>query len=194
MYPGFALGSEAEWLNQETSLYIQYGVPVLQNLVFKDLSFDYTTFDWASDVDVVDKIATPLISEISPNLHAFKQRGGKLIVTQGWSDPYNAPGWPIEQRNKMYDIFGEDLNDFFSLFMVPGGGHCGSASSYPQMPGTWHALDVLMPWVEHGKIPQQMLATDPADGSNATRKLCPYPKVAVYNGGSIDDWNSYACR
>jgi feruloyl esterase len=83
VYPGFALGSEIEWAVQEASLYLDYAVPVLQNLVFKNLSYDYTTFDWASDVDAVDQYAHPLIDEISPNLTAFKERGGKLIVTQG---------------------------------------------------------------------------------------------------------------
>lgn len=194
MYPGFVLGSETEWLQQETSLYLQYGVPILQNLVFQNLSFDYTKFDWSSDVDAVDQFATPLISETSPDLRAFKCRGGKMIVTQGWADSYNAPGWPIQQRDEMQNIFGHDLDDFYSLFMIPGGGHCGGASGYTQMPGTYHVLDRLVPWVEEGSIPKDMLASKPADGSNSTRKLCPYPREAVWLGGSLDDWTSYVCR
>jgi hypothetical protein len=112
----------------------------------------------------------------------------------GWADPYNAPGWPIDQRNEMLQIFGEGLSDFYGLFMVPGGGHCGGGSNYPQVPGTYHVLHRLIPWVEEGQIPQDMLATTPADGSNTTRKLCPYPKEAVYVSGSIDDWTSYSCE
>ena len=194
IYPGFEVGSEAEWAVQETGLWIQYSIPILQNLVFRNLSYDYTKFNWGSDVDTLDKIAGPLIAEISPNLQAFRNRGGKMVVTQGWADPFNAPTWPIDQRNEMGKIFGSELDEFFSLFMVPGGGHCGGAAIYPQMPGTWHALDVLLPWVEQGKIPQEMLATEPADGSNSTRKLCRYPKRAVHTEGSINDWNSYICR
>lgn len=88
IYPGFAPGSEIEWAPQESSLYLQYAVPILQNLVFKNLSRDYTTFNWASDLDAVDKEASPLIDEISPDLRAFKKRGGKMIVTQGKLNPY----------------------------------------------------------------------------------------------------------
>lgn len=83
VYPGFARGSESEWLVQEEALYTAYAVPILQNLVFKNLSYDYTTFNFESDVKVVDKVAGPLITAISPRLDGFKARGGKLIATQG---------------------------------------------------------------------------------------------------------------
>ncbi|KAI4595341.1 hypothetical protein KJ359_007016 [Pestalotiopsis sp. 9143b] len=194
IYPGFALGSEAEWTPQESSLWIEYGIPILQNLVFKNLSYDYTQFNWGSDVDLVDRAASPLIDEISANLTGFQQRGGKLIVTQGWADPYNAPTWPIEHRGQMQDIFGDELDDFFGLFMVPGGGHCSGAESYPQMPGTWHALEALVSWVEQDSFPEAILASDSADGSNSTRKLCPYPQNAVYIGGGGGNWESYTCQ
>lgn len=83
LYPGFAVGSEIEWDYQESELYLAYAVPIIQNLVFKNLSYDYTTFDWGSDVDSINTIASPLIDEISPDLSAYKNRGGKMIVTQG---------------------------------------------------------------------------------------------------------------
>ena len=85
VYPGFAKGSESEWLMQEESLYTAYAVPILQNLVFKNLSYDYTTFDFENDVEIVDKVAGPLITAISPRLDAFRARGGKLIASQGLS-------------------------------------------------------------------------------------------------------------
>ncbi|KAK7432952.1 hypothetical protein QQZ08_000423 [Neonectria magnoliae] len=83
LYPGFAPGSEGTWMYQESSLYLQYAVPILQNLVFRNLSYDYTTFNWDTDVDSLDEVASPLIDHISPNLEAFRKSGGKMIVTQG---------------------------------------------------------------------------------------------------------------
>ena len=83
VYPGFAKGSEAEWLVQEEDLYTAYAVPILQNLVFKNLSYDYTSFDFKKDYKIVDEVAGPLITATSPRLDAFKLRGGKLIATQG---------------------------------------------------------------------------------------------------------------
>jgi hypothetical protein len=78
--------------------------------------------------------------------------------------------------------------------MIPGGGHCGSAASYPQVPGTWHALEALIPWVEKEMAPEYVLATQPADGSNATKRLCPYPKHAVFEGGDVTQYGGYDCR
>jgi feruloyl esterase len=77
--------------------------------------------------------------------------------------------------------------------MVPGGGHCGSASSYPQVPGTWHSLDALVPWVEDGIPPGYVLASNPADESNTTKKLCPYPQHAVLKGQDANSYTSYDC-
>ena len=72
IYPGFAKGSESEWLLLEESLYTAYAVPILQNLVFKNLSYDYTTFDFENDVKIVDKVAGPLITATSPRLDTFR--------------------------------------------------------------------------------------------------------------------------
>jgi feruloyl esterase len=83
VYPGFAKGSESEWLVQEEELYTAYAVPILQNLVFKNSSYDYTTFDFKNDVNTVDRVAGPLITATSPRLDAYKARGGKLVATQG---------------------------------------------------------------------------------------------------------------
>ena len=85
-----------------------------------------------------------------------------------------------------------DVGDFYRLFMVPGGGHCGSQPSYPNTPGTYHRIPALVKWVEEGKEPIQMLSTGPPSG-NATRKLCPWPHTAKYKGGDISSWTSYDC-
>lgn len=83
VYPGFAKGSESEWLMQEELLYLAYATPILQNLVFDNLTYDYRTFHFESDVMIVDEVAGPLITATSPRLDGFNARGGKLIATQG---------------------------------------------------------------------------------------------------------------
>lgn len=215
VYPGFAKGSESEWLMQEEELYTAYAVPILQNLIFRNLSYDYKSFDFREDVKLVDEVAGPLITATSPRLDAFRARGGKLIATQGkricrqhgairqqyiidkttgWADPFNAPNWPIDQHTAAKEIYGEEqLNDFWRLFMVPGGGHCGSAASYPQVPGTYHSVEALISWVEDGSPPDFVVATKPADGSNSTKKLCPYPAHAVITGPDTHRHESYRC-
>ena len=58
----------------------------------------------------------------------------------------------------------------------------------------WHSIEVLVDWVEKDEVPEQMLSTDPSEGSDTTRKLCPWPKNAKYIGGDVNSWTSYTCK
>lgn len=196
LYPGFSLGSETEWMFQEVTLADAFSIPLLQNLVFNNLSYDANTFNWGSDVDAMDEMAGTLIDEISPDLSAFHNAGGKMIVMQSWSDPFNAAIWPIQHLEQIEQSFGGDVGDWFRLFMVPGGGHCGSASNYPQVPANWHSLDSLVQWVETDTVPTEMLSSDPASTSlsNKTSKLCAWPQTAKYVSGDTNDWASFVCE
>lgn len=116
-----------------------------------------------------------------------------MITTQGWADSYNAPTWPIEFMEQVKAATTEAGSEFMQVYMVPGGGHCGPTSAYPHVPGTYDVLDQLVPWVENAILPTQMSSSETEDATNATRKLCPYPRNAKYVQGSIDDRISYAC-
>ncbi|KAI0834695.1 feruloyl esterase [Hypoxylon sp. FL0890] len=196
LYPGFSLGSETEWMLQEGYLAEAFSIPILQNMVFNNLSYDPSTFNWGSDVDAVNSRVGTFIDEISPNLSSLKATGAKMIAFQGWADPFNAATWPIQHLHQIEHFFGSDVGDWFRLFMIPGGGHCGSATNYPQVPGTWHALDALVQWVETGQPPTEMLGTDPLDVNlkGKTSKFCPWPQTAKFRGGNPNDWNSFECE
>ena len=194
IYPGFSFGSESSWLYQESLLYATYTSLILEEVVFDDLNYNVSSFNWGTDVSKVDSTASPVIDELSTDLSAFRNKGGKFIVTQGWADPLNAGLWPIQHLEQIQATMGTATADsFFELFMVPGGGHCGSNAEYPHVPGTYNVLDVLVPWVEEEIRPTEMLSVTPPDGTNATRKLCPWPNTAQYVDGEVDDWTSYTC-
>ncbi|KAJ5973032.1 uncharacterized protein N7479_002950 [Penicillium vulpinum] len=194
IYPGLNLGSESSWHDLETTLSKMYSVLILKELVFDDMTYNISSFDWGSDVSKVDRTASPLIDTISPDLSSFRNQGGKLITTQGWSDNINAALWPIQHLKRIQAAMsGVDVTDFVEVFMVPGGGHCGANPAYPHVPGMYQVLDVLVPWVEQGIRPDQMLSTTPPDGTLTTRKLCPWPENARYVQGDVDDWTSYRC-
>ncbi len=194
LYPGFSFGSESAWLLQEGILAEAFSIPILQNLVYDNLAYNSSTFNWASNVADVDARAGSLIDEISPDLSAFRNRSGKMLVTQGWADPLNAATWPIKHLEQIEDFFNSDVSDFLNLFMVPGGGHCGAAQSYPGVPATYHTVAALVEWVERGVKPEELLSTDPPDGSKRTRKLCAWPATARFVGLDVNDWNSYVCE
>lgn len=184
-------------MNQEGGLAEAFSIPILQNMVFDNLSYDHLNFNWGTDVDALDAKVGTFIDEINPDLSSLEAAGAKMIVLQGWADPYNAATWPIQHLRKMEEVFGGDVSEWFRLFMVPGGGHCGSASNYPQVPGTWHALEALAEWVETKIPPAYVLGTDPSDESlsGKTSKLCPWPQTAkLRGGGDPDDWSSFDCQ
>lgn len=194
LYPGFSFGSEREWLLQEGELGNEYAVPVLRNMVFDDLNWDPSTFDWSADVDLVNSRASVLIDEISTNFTSYRQTGGKFLTSQGWSDSYNAGELPVSHLDDIQALLGGDVSDFYRLFMVPGGGHCGAAQYSPDVPAEYHYLDPLIKWVEAGTPPAQLLSSAPPDKSNRTRKLCPWPQTAQLVGENANDWESYVCE
>ncbi|KAH8808620.1 tannase and feruloyl esterase [Xylogone sp. PMI_703] len=194
VYPGLSFGSEIMWLGQEAQLSNIFAIPTLQNLAFHDSNYDLSKFDWNASVGIVDQNAGQYIDEISVNLKKFKQRGGKMMVTQGWSDPNLSALLPIQYLEALQNFFGGDVSDFFNVFMIPGGGHCGAASYYPSVPASYHTVPKLVDWVERGVKPTEILTTNPPDGSSRSRKICAWPLRAVYVQGDVNDWNSYSCE
>ncbi|KAI1101942.1 feruloyl esterase [Jackrogersella minutella] len=195
LYPGFSVGGETEWIMQEGDLADAFSIPILQNMVFNNLTYDPLSFNWGTDIDAVNEKVGTFIDEISPDLSALKATGAKMIVFQSWTDPYNAATWPIKHLGQIENFFNGDVSDWFRLFMIPGGGHCGAATKYPQVPAVWHALDALVQWVETGQPATEMLGTSPTDKNlwNKTSKLCPWPQTAKFRGGDPNDWNSFEC-
>ena len=57
------------------------------------------------------------------------------------------------------------------------------------------AVDAMVNWVEHGKPPEQILATHATAGKvDRSRPLCAYPKEAKYKeSGSVNDAANFAC-
>lgn len=203
IFPGLSLGSEAGWSRPQVQglLSNAFSVPILQNMVYQNLSYDPATFNWGSDVDFLDARAGQLINAINTNLSSFRSSGGKMIVYAGWADPNIAPMWSIRHVEALTKgTIGKETtiaeNDFVKLVMVPGGGHCGGAASYTNVPAQYGFPAALVDWVEKGKEPVKGIKSwGPMDGANRTRRLCTWPHAAkLKKGGDVDDWESYTCE
>ena len=203
IYAGLSLGSEAGWSLPQVSGILSNGfsVPMLQNNVFQNLSYDPTTFNWGSDVDLVDELLSPVIDAISPDLSTFRKLGKKMIVYAGWADPNIAPEGALQHVEAVTRrTIGPETtiaeNDFLKLVMVPGGGHCGgNVAKYPYIPGQYGVSAAIVDWVESGKAPVEGIKSwGPPNGENRTRRLCTWPNVAkLVDGADQDDWESYTC-
>jgi pimeloyl-ACP methyl ester carboxylesterase len=139
------------------------------------------------------------------NLATVKNRGGKVLVYHGVSDPI----FSVNDTKTWYDGLrtanGGDASGFARFYPVPGMGHCSGGPATDQ----FDLLTKLVAWVEQGQAPEAITATargvGAAGGANAdvpttwavnrTRPLCPYPKVARYKGaGSLEAADSFSCQ
>ena len=136
--------------------------------------------------------AQQVLDAVDPDLTAFHQHGGKLLMYFGWADPQLNPRMGLEYYEQVTEKIGAATPEFARLFMVPGMFHCGGGIGA----STFDTATPLIQWVEEGKAPESIPAARVANGQTVrTRPLCPWPAVARYKGsGSIDDAASFTCR
>ena len=170
--------------------------------VFDDPSYDSLSFNFA-DRSQVSQLSS-IVSEFGGNgvdtdLSRFFGNGGKLIMYHGWSDPALSPLVSVDYYEGVAKTMGggfAHLRDNARLFMVPGMHHCAGGPG----PNTFDALTPLIQWVEAGNAPDQIVAyhfknNDPIDNLVPDRSmpLCPYPQVAVFQGGNVDVASNWKC-
>lgn len=131
----------------------------------------------------------------SPDLGAFRSRGGKLMVYHGASDSSISINDTLRWYEAMNAQMGGQAPGFARFFAVPGMAHCSGGPATDR----FDMLPQLVEWVEKGKAPDAVRATASNPGyfgvASRTRPLCPYPKQSRYNGsGDINDAGNFSCR
>jgi len=207
LFPGSERGSEAFWANliPESSPH-PVSVSYLRYLVFEDLAWDWKTFDLhrTVDYDAFRRSESRLarLNATEADLRVFRQRGGKILHWQGWSDERIPPQSSIDYYESVLAFFSRgrdrgatlrDVQEFYRLFMAPGTAHARGVGSGPNIFDMQPALEE---WVEHGNPPETIVATHYTHGIvDRSHPLCPYPKIAAYKGtGDIKDAASFVCR
>ena len=195
IYPGMAKGSELGWnrLGPDDKGRPPYA-PIFTWVFGRD--WNWRSFDFDRSLIAVDNKLASVVNATSTNLNAFSGRGHKLLIYHGWSDWLVVPGESIKYRNALASRYpGKKLDDFYRLFMAPGMTHCSGGVG----PDHFDALSPVVDWVEKGRAPDKIIASqfagEQASGAALrTRPLCPYPQIAHYNGrGSIDDQANFSC-
>jgi Tannase and feruloyl esterase len=127
-----------------------------------------------------------------PDLSRYSDRGGKLLIYQGWADPVVPPEDTIRYYESVLRSMGaEHASSAARLFLVPGMGHCSGGPG----PNTFDGLSALDSWVTQGVPPSKIIATHSTNGTvDRSRPLCPYPQQARWKGsGSTDDASNFEC-
>jgi feruloyl esterase len=200
IFPGLVPGSELGWSSNVGRMYADppditktLATAYLRYAVFQDPEWDYMTFDFGSGMALADRIDDGVTKATDPNLQDFFGSGGRLLQFHGWSDPSISPLNSINYYNSVVDFMGGAANvrDSYRLFMAPGMDHCGGGNG----PNTFDSIRAIEEWVEAGKAPDRIIASQIRDGkTERTRPLCPYPQVATYRGtGSTDDAANFSC-
>jgi feruloyl esterase len=192
IFPGLAFGTELGWATKSGGpAPSALGTDYFKLGVFKDSGWDWRSFDLEAGVALAERFDNGTTSAASPDLGAFKQRGGKLLLYHGWSDQNFSAQSTVNYYRSVLDRTGPQSGEWMRLFLAPGMGHCGGGEG----PNAFDAVSALEQWVENGKAPEVIVASHRTGGIvDRTRPLCPYPQVAKYQGtGSIDEAANFRC-
>jgi len=204
-FPGWPPGAEVAgpngvsgWQGQVvrtstgSSIWANYARDFLRYMALPGVDPEQAVANFNIDQDIPRlEFLHQVIDATDPDLSAFRQHGGKLIMYFGWADPQLNPRVAVEYYEAVLHGMGDSTGEFFRLFMVPGMFHCGGGVGT----STFDVDTPLIKWVESGVAPQSIAASRIVGGKTVrTRPLCPHPQVARYTGmGSIDDASNFRC-
>jgi feruloyl esterase len=193
IYPGFSVGSEMQLpaltLGKEP---FPVATTFFRGPVFNDAKWSFRSFDYDHDADRAMAYGHDALDVPATGLGRFFSGKHKLLLSHGWADGLI----PAQSTVNFYEALVKNIgpasaNDGVRLFMLPGMSHCGGGSG----PSNVDMLGAIDSWVETGKPPERLVASNPANATARTRPLCAHPKLAKYSGtGSTDKESSFRCE
>lgn len=187
--PGTGPGSEQLWSAYASPMF-NIGTNYYRDIVLKDPDWDGTTLNIDTDLKLAEQSDNGSITAMDPDLSAFIENDGKLILYHGTIDGLIPYGNTVNYYESLVDTMGADgIRDNIKFYLVPGMSHCSGGDGAFQI--DW--LGAMEDWIERGKTPGTLNAArpdlipgafgaPPTTGKGFTRPLCVYPKVATYKG------------
>jgi feruloyl esterase len=196
IYPGFDPGSELGWSIMAAGPDpISISTGFFKAVVYGDLNWDYHTFDVERDARKAAEEYGAALDSNDPNLKAFKDHGGKLLLYNSWDEAAVLPRASVEYYDSVNATMGgvEKTKDFFRLFMVPGMGMCPGFGFGND--GTFDAMDVVQKWRVTGVAPDRIVNSHKTAGAvDKTHPACAWPQQANYKGsGDPMDAANFTC-
>jgi feruloyl esterase len=130
-------------------------------------------------------------------MRRFIDKGGKMIIYHGLSDPIISPYRTFWYYRDLARLNGgyRKLQEHVRFFTVPGMEHCTNGVG----PNKFDTISALENWVEHGIAPDAIIATKyTGDVIGATVQrtmpICKYPEEAHYLGtGDVNVATNWVC-
>lgn len=155
------------------SLAYGFSTDFMRYFLKQDPNWNHGQFNLATLNDEM-KMLQATLSPTSPDLAAFRAKGGKLLMYHGWSDSALSPNMSTDWVDKVYANDAGAKADV-RLFMLPGVMHCAGGPG----PDRLDTLDALDKWVTSKSAPDELNA---GFASGGARKVCAWPKNAAYKG------------
>jgi len=170
-----------------------FSTGIFRSFLYNDPEWSYAGYDFSDFAQKAARVA-PTLNADNPDLSAFRARGGKLIIDNGWMDGSMSAYGTL---NYYANVLSHDstARDDVRLFLRPGVTHCMIG---PGPDGT-NYLAAIDEWVESGEAPEQLPASFrallPGQPEGGGRILCAHPGVVTYDGsGDPRDAASFSCE
>jgi feruloyl esterase len=170
--------------------YYGFGNGIMKYFIYNDPDWNYTTYNYDRLRKDSERVAETL-NATNPDLSAFRERGGKLLMYTGWSDAAAPADAVIGYYEEVLTQDKNAINDV-RLFMMPGVEHCFGGPG----PSFVNFLVEMDTWLETGNAPEQIDVywLDENMQSDGSRIICAYPSVSRYDGkGDTRDASSFIC-
>ncbi|MCH9729540.1 MAG: tannase/feruloyl esterase family alpha/beta hydrolase [Actinomycetia bacterium] len=171
-----------------------FATGLMRYFVFNDPFWSYEGYNFSDFAQKSAPVAQILDAD-NPDLSAFRSRGGKLIIDNGWMDGSLSAHGTIDYYDSVID-FDPTARDDVRLFVRPGVAHCKGG---PGPDGT-NYIAALEEWLDSGVPPEKLDApyVSPAPGRPPTgqggRIICAHPSVVTYDGsGDPNNPASFSC-
>ena len=168
-----------------------FGMGIMKYFVYNDPDWTYVDYDLNDLRGDAERVAQTL-NATDPDLSAFRDRGGKLLMYTGWTDPALTALGTIDYYEQVLKHDASAAEDV-RLIMMPGVDHCFGGVG----PDWVNFLDEIDKWVETGDAPEQMTAywLNEKKQPDGSRPVCAYPGYVKYNGtGDTRDASSFTCE
>ena len=193
IYPGLSVGSEAQMpvltVGNEP---FPVATTFFKGPVLGNASWDFRSMDYDRDTQRAMAYGSEALDIPATGLKPFFADNRKLLLSHGWADGLI----PAQSTVNFHAAVARDIGpkraaDGLRLFMVPGMTHCSGGAG----PSNIDMLGEIDRWVETGKAPERIVASNQPGQPARTRPLCAYPQVAVYSGkGSTDEAANFQCK
>ena len=140
-------GAELQWGRLGGPDPLRNSVARVRNFHLKDPAAQFRLDDIAAVIERAARLDDGLLASNNFDLTPFFDRGGKLLMWHGWSDPQVPAQNSVIFFHNVVKTVGSEAEASLALFMLPGVSHCGGGPG----PDTFDKMAAVSQWSNRGR-------------------------------------------